>query len=210
VFRHLVSFATASPVLLKIGSCFEMPGKEAAVGSFSEVVFSFNFRKDTPDAVLAAFSALAKPVPDDASWGPAPNLPPPVVEPSEDWEPDYADEGWPDPDPNEAEPWRHEWAPWLSVAMGIQTVPSAALVWSETKQWNFACRFSFQGLPERIYRFLSWLGPFIDDHGDPDRPRFVGHIHHEYAPRPHLLWCQNGRLTMEDLNPDDNWQWGLR
>src|SRR5215216_5454133 len=54
---------------------------------------SFNFREDTPSDVLAAFSALAQPLPDDAWWGPAPELPQPVSEVHEWWSPDWREAG---------------------------------------------------------------------------------------------------------------------
>ena len=28
------------------------------------------------------------------------------------------------------------------------------------------------------------------------------------APRPYLLWAKDEVVTMEDLNPDDTWQYG--
>jgi hypothetical protein len=179
--------------------------KEARVGSFSEVVLFFNFRKDTPDAVLATFSALAVP---NAH---APQLPPPVIEPDKSWHPLNNDPENPslpeDADPYEAEPWRHDWAQWLSSAMGAQTSPSAALAWTGGR-WNFACRSSFKYEAESTFSIIAWLGPFIDDlWGDPDDKQLIGHIYYDGAPRPYLLWCQNGQLTMEDLNPDDSWQY---
>jgi len=53
------------------------------VGTFSEVVLGFSFRPDTPDHVLAAFSALAVPSGPDVDGTPAPELPPPVGEPGD-------------------------------------------------------------------------------------------------------------------------------
>ncbi len=169
------------------------------MGTFSEVVLGFNFRPDTPAEVLAAVSALERPIPDDAWWGPAPPLPEPVVEPNEWWDgPDWREAG--STDEFESEQWRHNWAPWLGNSMSVGTVPSAALVWTETQRWNFTCRCSFKSWPDAIHTFLEWLGPFID-HPDADMPpRLVGYIDYGPEPRPFLLWAHDGRLTMEDLN----------
>src|SRR3712207_8323635 len=54
----------------------------------------------------------------------------------------------------EAEPWRHEWAPWLSGSMSVMTQPSAALVWAETQRWNFTCRCSFKSWAQAVFTFL--------------------------------------------------------
>ncbi len=100
----------------------------------------------------------------------------------------------------EAEPWRHDWAGWLGNSMSVSTVPSAALVWTETKRWNLTCRCSFKSWAAAIFEFLEWLGPFIDDNYPPDRPRLVGYIEDAGERRPYLLWAQNRRLLIEDLN----------
>jgi hypothetical protein len=167
------------------------------VGSFSELVMSFDFRPDTPDDVLAAFAALAKPLPEWATWGPAPRLPAPVVEPSEWWCPDWRDAG--DNDEFEHEPWRHDWASWLSSSMSVATVPSAALVWTETKRWNLTCRCSFKTWADSIFVFLQWLGPFID-YCELAAPELIGYIDYEGDKRPHLLWVHDRQLVMENLN----------
>ncbi|CAA9517463.1 MAG: hypothetical protein AVDCRST_MAG67-3148 [uncultured Solirubrobacteraceae bacterium] len=167
------------------------------MGSFSEVVMSLDFRVDTPAEVLAAFSALEQPIPGDAWWGPAPALPEPVIEPVQWWSPDWREAG--ETDEFEAEPWRHDWASWLSGSMSGSTVASAALVWTLSKRWNLTCRCSFKSWAEAIFVFLEWLGPFIDSWED--RPRLVGYIDDEQEPRPYLLWVQHRRLVMEDLNP---------
>ena len=167
------------------------------MGEFTEVVMSFDFREDTPTDVLAAFSALAQPLPDHAWWGPAPELPEPVGEVHEWWSPDWREAG--EEDEFESEPWRHDWARWLSGSMSVTTVPSAALVWSEMRRWNLTCRCSFKSWPEAVFVFLEWLGPFIDTHQS-DSSRFVGYILDEAHPRPNLLWARDGKLTMENLN----------
>ena len=167
------------------------------MGSFSEVVLSFDFREDTPVEVLAAVSGLEQALPDDAWWGPAPQLPAPVREPVEGWSPDWREAG--ETDEFEDEPWRHDWAVWLGRSMSVSTVPSAALVWTQTKRWNLTCRCSFKSWAEAVFVFLEWLGPFIDSWPE-DRPRLVGYIDDEEDPRPYLLWAQNRRLVMEDLN----------
>ena len=167
------------------------------MGSFSEVVFSFDFRYDTPPEVLAAFSALEQPRPDDARRGPAPPLPAPVIEPSAHWDPDWRSNG--EEDEFEGEPWRHDWASGLNRSMSVEMVPSAALVWAEPAgRWNLACRSSYKTGPRAVFEFLEWLGPFIYVWND-DLSKLVGYIHH--APhRPYLLWAEHRRLILEDLS----------
>lgn len=176
------------------------------MGSFSELVMSFDFRPETPPEVLSAFSAVAQPVSDGSYWGPAPALPPPVDEPSGDWEPEMLSEwaGAGANDPFASEPWRHDWASWLSQAMGVATTPSAALQWATTKRWNFSCRCSFKTDPHSIAEFLRWLAPFIDS-PSAGQDLLLGYIKWE-APRPYLLWVKDEVVSLEDLNPDDSWQ----
>jgi hypothetical protein len=167
------------------------------MGSFTEVFMSFDFRDGTSPEVLAAFSGLAQPLPENAWWGPAPELPEPVTEPQEGWSPDWREAGsW---DEFESEPWRHDWATWLSGSMSVSTVPSAALVWSELRRWNLTYRCSFKCWAQAVFTFLEWLGPFIEA-DQPDRPRFVGYLLDDGEPRPYLLWASDGSLQMEDLN----------
>jgi hypothetical protein len=169
------------------------------VGSFSEVVLGFNFQPDTPADVLAAVAALEQPIPADAWWGPAPQLPAPVTEPDDFWlGPDWRESGA--GDEFEAEQWKHDWASWLGGSMSVETVGSAALIWAETKRWNLTCRCSFKSWPEAILTFLAWLGPFIDVPDGDALPRFVGYIEYDEETRPFLLWARGGHLTMEDLN----------
>jgi hypothetical protein len=172
------------------------------MGPFSEVVLSFEFRADTPDEVMAAFSALEQPPADEHFyWGPAPAVPSPVGEPSEYWSPDWRESGW--VDPLAEEPWRHDWASWLSGSMSVATVPSAALVWTPAKLWNFTCRSSCKTDAEGVFEFLEWLGPFIDVY-NPDAKYLIGYIHYEYDERPHLVWFKERRLSLEDLNTDES------
>ena len=63
---------------------------------------------------------------------PPPALPEPVQEPSEFWEPDWREAGY--EDEVAAEPWRHDWAEWLSTSMSVGTVASAALVWKQNRR----------------------------------------------------------------------------
>ena len=97
------------------------------MGSFTEVVLGFSFRPDTPQHVLAAFSALAVPTPEGSFAPPAPVLPPPHQIEGDDggWEPnaEFAD---PAQDP---EPWRHDWAGWFSQSMTVGVTPTAQMVW---------------------------------------------------------------------------------
>lgn len=176
------------------------------MGSFSEAVLSFSFRADTPDEVLAAVSALEQPFARDwPARDPAPALPEPVSEPVEGWIPDWRQAGG-DPDPFESEPWRHDWAPWLGVDMSGGHVTSAALVWTGWR-WTLTCRFLFKGWAKLIYDFLEWFGPFIDTH-EMERPLLIGYIEDEGEPRPYLLWANDRRLVMEDLNHSDGRAFG--
>jgi len=92
--------------------------------------------------------------------------------------------------------------------MSVGTVPAAALVWSQLKRWHFSCRSSFKTWPDEIFDAISWLGPFIDAYDNPvnPQPTLVGHMTYDSSARPYLLWCQDGRLSVENLNgPDDEW-----
>ena len=169
----------------------------APVGSFSVLVMSLDFRPDTPPEVLAAFAALEQPLPEDAYGGPAPQLPEPVDEPAEFWEPDWRDAGYDDEFADE--PWRHDWASWLKGSMSVDTAPYAALVWMPTRRWQLTCRTSFKAPAESVVTFLEWLGPFIHSY-DQDRAELIGYIDHDYDTRPHLLWYKRGKLVHEDLN----------
>ncbi len=38
------------------------------------------------------------------------------------------------------------------------------------------------------------------------QPRLVGHMTYDSSARPYLLWCQDSRLSLENLNgPGDEW-----
>jgi hypothetical protein len=180
------------------------------VGSFTELQLSFYFRTDVPTAVLATFSPLYQAT-TPSIQGPAPELPVFVPAPDDDWwEPDWKSlyPGQDHADPYASEPWRHEWAPWLAGSMSVSTVPAAALVWSQLKRWHFSCRSSFKTWPDEIFDAISWLGPFIDAYDNPvnPQPTLVGHMTYDSSARPYLLWCQDGRLSVENLNgPDDEW-----
>jgi hypothetical protein len=175
------------------------------MGEFSEIVLSFDFVGDVPQHVLAAFSALTVP---DLREG-APALPTPVVEAWDQWAPDWREMGLPEDqgDPHEHEPWRHDWASWVSEAMGVQTTPHGHLSWSEMGTWNLDCRFSWKTDPVTASEALSWLAPFVNA-GYREGKVLLGYAHDEYAPRPHLFWFDAGRWELEDLNPDDEWMWG--
>lgn len=184
------------------------------MGSFSELVLSFDFRADTPDEVLAAFSALHKPLPAGSRRGPEPPLPPPVVENPEgtirirdqffDWEPDWEDMDEDAEDIYAAEPWRHEWAPQLSGSYSVATETSAALVWSQMGRWNFSCRSSFKMHPRGVFDCVKWLGPFIRERGG---KTWVGTIMFEIDERPCLLWNEDGEMSLENLNPPEWTDW---
>lgn len=179
------------------------------MGSFTEVSLSFYFDPETHDAVLTAFQPMYVPNPPGARQEPAPQLPP-FEALAEDgwWEPDWKDRGGDEEDPFADEPWRHDWASYLASSMSVGTVPTAALVWSEIRQWHFSCRTSFKAPPESVLDFMSWLGPFIDA-SDSERlglPTFVGTMQGEEPnPYPYLLLCQDKQLSV--LDPNVLWDW---
>ena len=170
------------------------------MGSFTDVVMSFDFRPDTPPEVLAAFSSLARPVPSDSFWDPPPQLPDPVVEPSESWDPDWRESGIDEEFPDE--PWRHDWAGYLSESASVATVAHAALVWRVGRYWNLSFRTSFKTWAEAVFAFLEWLGPFIYAYNE-DYPLLIGYLNDDTEERPRLLWFTDRKLTLEDLNTDD-------
>ena len=168
------------------------------MGSFSEVVLGFSFRPDTPDYVLAAFSALAVPPPPGSSAGTPPDLPPPhdVNWLSDgDWEPtdELAD---PAADP---EPWRHDWAGWFRGSMSVSITPSAQMVWSEVNRWTVSCRWGIKSWPDAIIPALRWLGPYLVAFDQ--RPILLGYIQNGAEPRPTLVWLTPaGDIHGENLN----------
>lgn len=168
------------------------------MGSFTEVVLSFNFAEDTPSHVLAAFAALE--IPGSES---APLLPAPVEEAWDVWEPDWRLAGYRDGegDPFEEEPWKHDWAAWISTAMGVKTIPHGQLTWSPLNRWNLDCRFSWKTDALTASDALSWLAPFVDRTYS-NRKILVGYAQDDYEPRPHLFWADGGRWEEEDLNVD--------
>jgi hypothetical protein len=170
------------------------------MGSFTEVVVSFDFRPDTPPEVLAAFSALAKPVSPEAYGGPPPELPDPVVEPSEFWDPDWREMG--SFDEFADKPWRHDWAAVLSESASVGTVAQAGLVWRSGELWNLSFRTSFKTWAEAVFAFLDWLGPFIYAFNQ-DYPLLIGYLNDDTEERPRLLWFKDRKLTLEDLNTED-------
>ncbi|WP_157606196.1 hypothetical protein [Phycicoccus sp. Soil802] len=173
------------------------------MGSYSTLVMAFRFRADTPPAVLGAFSALERPIGAGAPWYPAPNLPSPNVEPVEEWEPDYEEAGWEEPDPLADEPWRHEWAPHFGGLLDPDWSPSASLEWRGA--WHFECRSMFKASPDVVDRSLAWLGPYIDPGHQVNRPILLGYVEYEYAARPWLLWWSDGEVSLENLNADGEW-----
>jgi hypothetical protein len=162
------------------------------MGSFSRLFLSFDFRADTPDEVLAAFTALPVRA-SGAGEDPRGQLPPPYVpEQPDKWEPeDLCIESG---EPEDPTPWRHDWAAWLANAMDVSTTPLAALSWSGSGRWNLTCHSSFKTDPGSVVQFLSWLGPYVQS--DAEAPEFIGHIQYE-AERPQFLWCRDGRLSLD-------------
>jgi hypothetical protein len=173
------------------------------MGSFCEGVLSFSFRKDTPDYVLAGFSALAGPVSPEA-----PSLPPPVepdpygLMPTDFLQGTDEDE-WFSEDPFPGEPWRQDWSV-LGDSMGVMFVGHAQLFWSGMKRWTLSARFSLKDDPERILRAIEWLGPYIEPRNpdDPHVPLLLGYLRHEYQVRPILVWHRDQMLYGEDLRDE--------
>ena len=168
------------------------------MGSFSEVVLGFSFRADTPEHVLAAFSALAVPSPPYGHGREAPPLPVPLQFPEDGedyWEPtDELQDPAQDP-----QPWRHDWAGWMSRSASVSITPSAQMVWSETGRWTVSCRWGIKSWPEAIIPALRWLGPYLE--GFDQRPIMLGYIEDSSEPRPTLLWLTpEGTIEGEDLN----------
>ncbi|WP_182379720.1 hypothetical protein [Nocardioides sp. WS12] len=185
------------------------------MGSFTEVCLSFDFVESAPEHVLAAFSALAEESPG------APDLPAPVVEGWELWEPDWRYAGFEERDPYEHEPWRHDWANAVSIEMSGGTTEHGVLAWTGSN-WNLDCRFSWKMGAEEASEALEWLAPFVEprlgeyvagrnDTGGYDwtpNPTLVGYALDEGLPRPFLFWMRDGRWELEDLNPDDEFRDG--
>lgn len=171
------------------------------MGQFTELSLSFYFHEDTPSDVLSTFAPLRRPDQDSSFAGSAPNLTSFDPAPNDDWwEPDWgAADG---ADPLAHEPWRHDWARWLSGSMSVSTVPTAALVWSELKLWHFSCRCSLKVWPDVVLESLGWLGSFIhtSDNEAYPRPDLVGVMTYDGSLRPYLLFCQYGRLSIQNLN----------
>ena len=84
-------------------------------------------------------------------------------------------------------------------------LPASAL--TRHGDWNLDCRFSWKTDPETASTALEWLAPYVGRQY-PDMKVLVGYAHHEYAPRPHLFWVEDGRWELEDLNPNDDWTFG--
>ena len=168
------------------------------MGSFSEVVLGFSFRADTPDHVLSAFSALAVAAPPYWHGRPPPALPAPVKFPEDEvdsWEP-TDEEHDPAEDP---QPWRHDWAGWMSGSAGASVVPTAQMVWSVTGCWTVSCRWGIKSWPDAIIPALRWLGPYLV--GFDKRPILLGYIQYTSEPRPTLVWLTpEGTIEGEDLN----------
>ncbi|ROS26285.1 hypothetical protein [Cellulomonas sp. PhB150] len=163
------------------------------MGSYTEVVLQITFKPDTPDYVLAAFSALALYVPADASPLPAPHR----VDQTDGWEP--TDEvSNPAEDP---QPWIHDWSGWLSSSMTVSTTPHAQLAWSRRRRWVLSCRWGIKSWPDAILPALQWLGPYLE--GFDPRPIVLGYMEYEGDPRPTLVWLHRGRITIEHLTPED-------
>ena len=169
------------------------------MGSFSEVVLGFSFRLETPDHVLAAFSALAVPSPPDVRGREAPVLPDPLQVQDEDYENNWEPTDELQDPAEDPQPWRHDWAGWLSQSMSVSITPSAHMVWSETGRWTVSCRWGIKSWPEAIIPALRWLGPYLE--GFDQRPILLGYIEYTSEPRPTLLWLTpEGTIEGEDLN----------
>jgi hypothetical protein len=168
------------------------------MGEFCEGVLGFPFRTDTPDDVLAAFSALADPVSADAPVLPAPVEPDPYFRMPTDFAQDPSEAGMYDEDPYPGEPWRHDWAGAFGGSMGVMFVAHSRLVWSEMGLWTLSTRFSVKDEQHRVLRALTWLGPYIEPHGE--EPLLLGYLRDEYQARPLLVWHQHTNVYGEDLS----------
>ncbi|GEK20859.1 hypothetical protein [Cellulomonas xylanilytica] len=163
------------------------------MGSYTEVVLQLTFLPNTPEHVLAAFSALATSLPDDAPPLPAPHQ----VDETVDWEPtDEVSDPLSDP-----QPWLHDWSAWLSSSMTVSTTPHAQLTWSRTQRWVLSCRWGIKSWPESILPALQWLGPHLE--GFDQRPIVLGYMQYGGDARPALVWLYRGRITLELLTPED-------
>ena len=166
------------------------------MGSYTEVVLQLTFTPDTPDHVLAAFSALAKAAPGNPE---APELPAPHPVQDEDWgdwEPtDEVSDPAADP-----EPWMHNWPLWLSTSMSVGTTPHAQLAWSAMGTWVLSCRWGIKSWPDAILPAFQWLGPFLE--GWDRQPTLLGYMT-GIDPRPTLVWLWQGRISLENLTPED-------
>jgi hypothetical protein len=151
---------------------------DEGMGTFSEVVLGFSFRSDTPDHVLAAFSALVVPQSADERY-PAP--PPLAMSDDEGWD-STNEEDDPQSDP---EPWKHDWAGWFSSSMSVSIALSAQMVWL-IDHWRVTCRWGIKSWPEAIISALTWLGPYLQAFDK--RPILLGHIDCGSDERPTLVW----------------------
>lgn len=174
------------------------------MGSFTEIVLSFDFSPSTPAHVLAAFSALATPPHSDGAAAlPASVEEDPVA--THSWEPDFqsVQEG------TYPEPWREPWSRFVSMSQGPGTTPHGLLVRTEDGQrWNLDCRFNWKIDPWLASDTLAWLASYIDQ-GSRKHNILAGYARHEAAPRPHLFWVVDGQWEVEDLNPGEEWLEGL-
>lgn len=175
------------------------------MGSDTEGVLSFSFRKETPDHVLAAFSALAAPLAPGT-----PSLPPPAgTDPLFRMPTDFAQNDdeidMLEEDPFPGEPWRHDWAGLFGASMGVVFVGLSRLIWSEMGFWTISARFSLKDDPDRMLRAIAWLGPHIEPNGS--LPLLLGYLRNEYQVRPVLVWHQGDRVYGEDLRDDDDGVW---
>ena len=69
-----------------------------------------------------------------------------------------------------------------------------------------AVRLTNVDWPDAILDFLGWLGPFVKTSDNEAYPRhdLVGTMVYESSLRPYLLFCQYGRISLQNLNgPDD-------
>jgi hypothetical protein len=166
------------------------------MGSFTDIVLGFSFRPDTPDHVLAAFSALAVPRQQEPWEAPAPPLPPPMVFPEDHWSHWEPTDEQADP-AEDRQPWAHPWSDWLSLSMSIVTPASSQMIWSILGRWTVSCRWNIKSWPEAILPALLWLGPHLE--GDERFPHLLGYM--LYGRRPVLIWLDpDGTIRGEDLD----------
>jgi len=132
-----------------------------AMGSFTETWLDFEFRRDTPTEVLAAFSSL----PVTATAGVASELPTPAANWVEEFNVFAPDIGM----FNRLKPWVHDWGGWLQMTSGVQSEGRTfgTLLWAPEGRWRLRCCFSWKCDPEEVVEALGWIAEFVEPSAEP-------------------------------------------